>query len=146
MAKPGYTSLRLTDDRRAALGAICDRIGIDSAARGSLGIAVDYALHRAVAERSTTVTNETNDETNGSLPSDPTARVEALRRLAEDAHWTNSRAYSLEQARDAGMSTDAYIDWLVSEAALDVETRTPRITDRYDLQVLHNAMARLVNA
>ena len=145
MSKPGYVSLRLTDDRRAALDAICERIGIDSAKRGSLGIAVDYALHRTVAERSIMDT-ETNAETNGSLPSDPTARVEALRRLAEDAHWTNSRAYSLEQAHDAGMSADAYIDWLVSEAALDVETRTPRITDRYDLQVLHNAIERLVNA
>lgn len=53
MPKPGYFSLRITDERRAALAAICARLRIDSTKRGSVGIAIDYALHRTVAERST---------------------------------------------------------------------------------------------
>ena len=52
MPKPGYFSLRMTDERRAALATICARLRIDSTKRGSVGIAIDYALHRTIAERS----------------------------------------------------------------------------------------------
>jgi hypothetical protein len=127
------TSFRLPAPTRAKLTWLADAFH-----NGNQTAALIATIDRAyTAERSIMTENH--------LPADPTDRVEALERLAEDAYYSNSRAYSLGQATAAGMTPDAYLDWLTSEAAMDVETRRPRITDAYDLKIIRNAMEYLVN-
>ena len=118
MPKTGYYNLRLTAERRAALSAICARLGTDSTKRGAVGLALDYALNRTIVadkmyreERSTMNTSPDRVTVTAARMIRPYTRPQWLIELHPNAEESDADDLAAINASEWGTLADNLQGW-----------------------------------